>query len=171
LPVEELCRGAVELSDNSCANLLLTHIGGPAALTQFWRATGDAVSRADHYEPVSTAPGSSEDTTTPAAMAGSLRRFLLGDVLSPVSRERLTGWMRNCKTGLDLLRAGLPKGWAVADKTGSDGKAMLADIAVAWAGTGAPLLIAAYIDGGPAASRRVRNLMAEIGGLAGRKIG
>ena len=82
-------------------------------------------------------------------MTATLRRLLLGDVLSPASRERLTGWMRNCKTGLDLLRAGLPKGWSVADKTGNDGKAMLVDIAVAWPAIGKPLLITAYIDGGP----------------------
>jgi beta-lactamase class A len=170
LSVGELCGGAVELSDNTCANLLLARIGGPPALTAFWRATGDAVTRQDDYEPVATQPGSAEDTTTPAAMAGTLRRLLLGDVLSPASRERLGGWMRNCKTGLDLLRAGLPKGWTVADKTGNDGKAMLGDIAVAWPAAGKPLLIAAYIEGGPVTPARVRGLMADIGGLVGREI-
>jgi len=170
LSVAELCQGAVELSDSTCANLLLARIGGPAALTAFWRATGDAVSRQDHYEPVSTQPNVIEDTTTPAAMTATLRRLLLGDVLSPASRERLTGWMRNCKTGLDLLRAGLPKGWSVADKTGNDGKAMLVDIAVAWPAIGKPLLITAYIDGGPVGSARARRLMKEIGALVGQEI-
>jgi beta-lactamase class A len=170
LSVGELCQAAVELSDGTCANLLLARIGGPPALTAFWRATGDAVSRQDNYEPVSTQPDVLEDTTTPAAMAGTLRRFLLGDVLSPVSRERLTGWMRDCKTGRDLLRARLPKDWTVADKTGNDGKAMLVDIAIAWPGTGKPLLITAYIDGGPVTSAEVRRLMANIGSLVGRQI-
>jgi beta-lactamase class A len=170
LSVAELCQGAVELSDNTCANLLLARIGGPAALTEFWRATGDEVTRADNYEPVSTQPGSVEDTTTPAATAATLRRLLLGDVLSPASRERLTGWMRDCKTGLDLLRAGLPEGWTVADKTGNDGKAILVDIAVAWPEPGKPLLITAYIDGAPAAAARVRRLMAYIGELVGRQL-
>jgi beta-lactamase class A len=103
-------------------------------------------------------------------MTATLRRLLLGDVLSPASRERLTGWMRNCKTGLDLLRAGLPKGWSVADKTGNDGKAMLVDIAVAWPAIGKPLLITAYIDGGPVGSARARRLMKEIGALVGQEI-
>jgi beta-lactamase class A len=170
LSVGELCQAAVERSDGACANLLLARVGGPAALTAFWRSTGDAVTREDHYEPVSTQAGSDEDTTTPAAMAGTLRRLLLGDVLSPASRERLTGWMRNCKTGVDLLRAGLPKGWTVADKTGNDGKAMLVDIAVAWPEDGKPLLITAYIDGGPVTPAQVRRLMADIGGLVGREI-
>src|SRR5580658_1776006 len=115
LSVEEMCKAAVELSDNTCANLLLARIGGPAALTAFWRATGDTVTRLDHNEPVlnRTQPPDLNDTTTPAAMAGNLRRFVLSDVLSPASRERLVGWMRDCKTGTDMLRAGLPSGWTV----------------------------------------------------------
>jgi beta-lactamase class A len=40
LSVGELCQAAVELSDGACANLLLARIGGPPALTAFWRATG-----------------------------------------------------------------------------------------------------------------------------------
>jgi beta-lactamase class A len=170
LSVGELCQAAVERSDGACANLLLARIGGPSALTAFWRETGDAVSRQDDYEPVTTRAGAIEDTTTPSAMAGSLRRFLLGDVLSPASREQLTSWMRDCKTGRDLLRAGMPTGWTVADKTGNDGKAMLVDIAVAWPGAGKPLLITAYIDGGPVTTGEVRRLMANIGSLVGRQI-
>jgi beta-lactamase class A len=45
LSVEEACMGAVEESDNACANLLLARVGGPRALTAFWRAMGDPVSR------------------------------------------------------------------------------------------------------------------------------
>src|SRR5271170_3295786 len=37
LSVAEACRGAVEVSDNTSANLLVARIGGPAALTDFWR--------------------------------------------------------------------------------------------------------------------------------------
>src|ERR1700752_3012497 len=94
LTVAELCKGAVELSDNTCANLLLARLGGPAALTAFWRAHGDAVSRLDHNEPLlnRSPPGDPHDTTTPKAMAGNVQRFLLGDVVSPGSRARLTDW-------------------------------------------------------------------------------
>jgi len=85
MSVAEMCEAAVELSDNACANLLLAAAGGPATLTRFWRSTGDAVSRLDHNEPVlnRSKPGDPHDTTTPIAMAGNLRRFLLGDILSP----------------------------------------------------------------------------------------
>ena len=42
LPVERLCAAIVEVSDNAAANLLLARIGGPAGLTRFCRAHGDA---------------------------------------------------------------------------------------------------------------------------------
>src|SRR5437773_7417037 len=113
--VSDMCKAIVELSDNTCANLLLARCGGPAALTDFWRSTGDTVSRLDHNEPElnRSPPGDPHDTTTPAAMAGTLRRFVVGEVLSPTSRQRLTGWMLDCKTGANRLRAGLPQDWKI----------------------------------------------------------
>lgn len=51
MSVAEMCEAAVELSDNTCANALLARVGGPSALTAFWRSIGDAVSRLDHNEP------------------------------------------------------------------------------------------------------------------------
>jgi beta-lactamase class A len=165
LPVAELCRAAVELSDNTCANLLLARIGGPVALTAFWRSTGDAVTRLDHNEPLlnRTQPPDPSDTTTPAAMAGSLRRFILGDVLSPASRDLLTGWMRDCKTGTDMLRAGLPGTWTVGDKTGNNGNDALGDIAIAWPRPDRPIVICAYTQGGTASPAELHRLFAGIG--------
>ena len=167
LSVAEACQGAVERSDNTCANLLVARVGGPAALTEFWRKTGDEVTRLDHYEPEMSRsqPPDPSDTTSPAAMAGSLGRFILGDVLSLDSRARLIGWMRDCKTGLDLLRAGMPKSWAVADKTGSNGRDVVGDIAVAWPKPDQPLVMAVYTQGGSAESPQLRRLLAEIGKL------
>src|ERR1700761_1261197 len=115
MTVGEMCEEAVELSDNACANLLLASIAGPPALTDFWRATGDDVSRLDHNEPVlnRSRPGDPHDTTTPTAMAGNLRRFLLGKVLSPESRTKLLNWMIGCQTGANRLRGGLPPAWQI----------------------------------------------------------
>jgi beta-lactamase class A len=172
LSVAALCGAAVELSDNTCANLLLTRIGGPAALTAFWRATGDTVTRLDHNEPLlnRTQPPDPSDTTTPAAMAGSLRRFALGDVLSPASRALLTGWMRNCKTGADMVRAGLPGAWTAGDKTGNNGKDALGDIAVAWPSPDRPLVICAYTQGGTASTPELHRLFADIGRLVAQHL-
>ena len=172
LPVEALCRGAVELSDNTCANLLLSAIGGPAALTNFWRTTGDGVSRLDANEPElnRSPPGDPHNTTTPEAMAATLKRLVLGEVLTPPSRERLTNWMLACETGANRLRAGLPKGWSVADKTGNNGHDAAGDIAVAWIKPGQPVLVCAYTQGGAPRPEDHDLLFAGIGKLVGEAL-
>jgi beta-lactamase class A len=173
MSVAQMCEGAIELSDNTCANLLLARLGRPAALTAFWRSIGDTVSRLDHNEPElnRSPPGDPHDTTTPAAMAGNLQRFLLGKVLSPDSRERLTGWMLDCKTGGKRLRAGLPKDWKIGDKTGNNGKDASGDIAVAWPKPDVAVLICAYTQGGSPAAAQLNILFAEIGGMVGQRLG
>jgi beta-lactamase class A len=169
MTVADMCEAAVELSDNTCANALLAHIGGPPALTTFWRSIGDSVSRLDHNEPLlnRTPPGDAHDTTTPAAMAGNLRTLLLGSALSPASRERLTGWMLGCKTGDKRLRAGLPKNWRVGDKTGNNGKDGFGDIAVTWTTRGEPVVICAYTRGGAPTPAQVDTVFAQIGRFVG----
>jgi beta-lactamase class A len=149
---EEMCAGAVRLSDNTCANLLLIPAGGPAGLTQFLRAYGDGVTRLDRNEPGlnDVAHGDERDTTTPQAMALSVQRFLTTDqVLSEASRERVIGWMVESPTGRERLRAGLPSNWRVGDKTGTWlGEHNAANcVAVAWPPGRAPIIIACYLAG------------------------
>jgi beta-lactamase class A len=169
MSVADMCEAAVEQSDNTCANALLARMGGPPALTAFWRSIGDTVSRLDHNEPElnRSPPGDPHDTTTPVAMAGNLRRLILGKVLSPDSRERLTGWMSGCKTGDRRLRAGLPKSWRVGDKTGKNGKDAFGDIAVTWSTRNEPILIAVYTQGGTPTSAQVEAVFAGIGQYVG----
>ena len=172
MSVADMCAAIVELSDNTCANLLLARVGGPSALTAFWRSTGDTVTRLDHNEPElnRSPPGDPNDTTTPVAMAGNLRRFLLGEVLSLDSRQRLTGWMLNCKTGDNRLRAGLPKDWKVADKTGNSGRDAAGDIAVVWPKPDRPVLISAYVQGGSPSGPQFTALFSEIGRMVGERL-
>lgn len=172
LPVGEMCRAAVELSDNTCANKLLASIGGPSAMTAFWRGIGDHVSRLDHNEPElnRSRPGNPEDTTTPMAMASNLRQFLLGDVLSLASRERLTQWTLDCKTGLNRLRAGLPKAWRIGDKTGNNGHDAAGDIALAWPAPHRPILIGAYVQGGSPTPGQITGVFTAIGRMVAREL-
>lgn len=173
MSVADMCAAAVEYSDNTCANLLLARVGGPAALTAFWRSIGDPVTRLDHTEPMlnRSPPGDPHDTTTPAAMAGNLRRLVLGTVLSSGSREHLTGWMMDCKTGGDRLRGGIPADWRIGDKTGNNGKNAFGDIAVAWPAPRAPVLICAYTQGGSPTPAQVAAVFADIGRMVGQRFG
>lgn len=121
MTVGALCQAAIEWSDNTAANLLLALIGGPPGWTRFARSIGDDVSRLDRNEPTlnTATPGDPRDTTTPAAMAKDLHVILLGNILSLPSRQLLTDWMLGNQITNDLLRAGMPQGWRVADKSGS----------------------------------------------------
>jgi beta-lactamase class A len=172
LTVSELCKAAVELSDNTAANLLLAAIGGPAGLTAFWRAIGDQTSRLDHDEPLlnRSPPGDPHDTTTPQAMADNLRRLVLGQVLSAASRERLTDWMIGCATGANRLRAGLPKAWLIGDKTGNNGADAAGDILIAWPKPGAPLLACVYTQGGAPSAQTLDMVFKRTGALIGDKL-
>jgi beta-lactamase class A len=145
--VAELCEAAMTLSDNVAANLLLPGIGNPAGLTAFMRGIGDKTTRLDRNEPtLNTAiPGDPRDTTTPAAMVRSMERILVGDVLRPDSRRQLIDWMVANKTGDKRLRAGLPAGWRVGDKTGTGTNGTANDIAIVWPEGRAPLLVACYL--------------------------
>jgi beta-lactamase class A len=121
--LRELARATQITSDNPAANILLRELGGPAALTAFWRSIGDEVSRLDRTEPAlnDVPPTEFRDTTTPAAMARTVAKIVYGDVLPEPERAELKGWMIATETGLKRVRAGLPEGWVAGDKTGSSG--------------------------------------------------
>jgi beta-lactamase class A len=157
MTVDALCEAAVTLSDNTAADLLLGVVS-PSALTAWLRAHGDPVTRLDRIEPAMNyvARGDTRDTTTPAAMVGGLHRILFGDVLTPTSRKRLMGWLLDCKTGETRLKAGLPAGWRIAQKTGTldyhpDRPTIRSgasgDVGVLFPPSGNPILIAAYTSG------------------------
>ncbi|MBR0852560.1 class A beta-lactamase [Bradyrhizobium diazoefficiens] len=172
MSVADMCKAIVELSDNTCANLLLARIGGPGSLTAFWRSLGDTISRLDHNEPElnRSPPGDPHDTTTPAAMAGILQRLLAGEALSQASRSQLTEWMVGCKTGANRLRGGLPASWTIGDKTGNNGKDASGDIAVAWPKSDTPILIAAYTQGGAPGAAQLEAVFARVGRMVAERL-
>ncbi len=141
-----LCAAALELSDNTAANLLLKTIGGPEGLTRYARSLGDQQTRLDRIEPDlnSAIPGDERDTTTPAAMLGNLRALLLTNALSPASRQQLGTWLEKNKTGAEMLRAGVPGDWRVGDKTGRGAHGATNDIAILRPPGKAPILVAVY---------------------------
>lgn len=175
MTVGALAEATQVTSDNPAANLLVTLLGGPAAITASLRALGDAHTRLDRMEPsMNRVPdGEVRDTTTPAAMARTTARMLRSDWLSTTSRERLAGWMVATQTGRKRLRAGLPAAWRAGDKTGTAMDPSMADklndVAMAWPDAQQAVVIAAYYDA-PGRSGRVRDedeaVLAEVGRIA-----
>lgn len=157
MTIFDLCAAALEMSDNTAANLLLARVGGPPGVTARLRAWGDRVTRLDRIEPDlnSNLAGDPRDTTTPVAYALTVRRLLTGAALSDGSRARLTGWLVGCRTGLAKLRAGLPRDWRVGDKTGAGDHGGDNDVAIAWPPGRAPVVLTSYLSGSmrPASDR------------------
>jgi beta-lactamase class A len=151
--VAELAEATMIYSDNAAANLLLPAIGGPAGMTAFLRRIGDPVTRLDRNEPMMSEakPGDPRDTTSPDAILATWERILLGNVLTPASRARLTNWLVANTTGDTRLRAGLPKGWKVGDKTGTGSNNNVNDIAIIWPDRAdrRPVFIASFVNGKP----------------------
>ncbi|MGW3997700.1 class A beta-lactamase [Amycolatopsis sp. NPDC004772] len=144
IPLRDAIDAALRYSDNTAANLLFQQLGGPPGLAAALRAIGDTTTHVDRTEPAlnDLAPGDVRDTSTPRAMAGSLRTFALGDALPPEKRALYTDMMRANQTGATVIRAGTPAGWAVADKTGTGEYATRNDIAVVWPPGRAPIVLA-----------------------------
>ena len=142
MTVAELADAAVRFSDNAAANLLLDLVGGPSGLQEALRAADDDVTNANRTEPDlnEAVPGDERDTSTPRAMADTLQHYTLGDA-DAATRDVLVDLMRRNTPRDALIRAGVPEGWEVADKTGSASYGTRNDIAVVWPPEGAPLVV------------------------------
>jgi beta-lactamase class A len=146
MTVATLCRAAL-LSDNVATNLLIKKLGGNKMVNAFALSLGDKSFRLDRDEPQlnSSIPGDLRDTTTPESMAESLQKIVLGNVLGAPQRKQLQTWLKANKTGNFRIRAGLPKGWMVGDKTGtSDEYGTTNDIAVIWPPKLPPIVLVVY---------------------------
>ncbi|MYM94099.1 class A beta-lactamase [Duganella vulcania] len=146
MTVAALCEATIQTSDNTAANLLMKQIGGPAAVTAFARSIGDMEFRLDRMETeLNTAlPGDPRDTTTPASMVESLHKLVLGDGLGTAQRKQLKDWMLGNTTGDTRIRAGVPPGSQVADKTGTGDYGTTNDIGVIWQPGKAPVALVVY---------------------------
>ncbi len=173
ISIRELCEATVTLSDNAAANLLLETFGGPPAMTEYARSIGDATFRLDRMETMMSEakPGDVRDTTSPQAMAQTLRRLALGDALLPASRGQLVAWLKANKTGDTRIRAGLPKDWIVGDKTGAGGHGTNNDVAIFWPKDRAPVILSVYLNGSKLPADKRDGIIAAIAAEVARAIG
>lgn len=144
LSLRDLAEAAVTVSDNTAANLSLEELGGPQGFEQALRGVGDEVTDPDRVETAlnEAVPGDVRDTSTPRALAESLRAYAVDDALDEQDRMVLNGWLRANTTGDEAIRAGVPSGWDVGDKTGSGSYGTRNDIAVVWPPGSSPIVLA-----------------------------
>lgn len=139
----EICEAAVRYSDNTAGNLLFRQLDGPKGFEKALRQIGDKVTSANRIETDlnEAIPGDIRDTSTPKAFAIDLKAFGIGSVLPTDKRKIFTDWMRGNATGDNLIRAGVPKDWEVADKSGAGGYGTRNDIAIIWPPNKEPIII------------------------------
>src|SRR5690606_17232069 len=142
--IEQLCRAAVQVSDNPAANILLRELGGLEAMADWYRSIGDGATRVDRWETALNGPDGDKDTTTPGQATSNIRAIFLGPEprLDRRHRTLLEGWMADSPTAVGRIRAGLPAGWIGATKTGTSGSGHVNDIGLLRPPSGDPVRIA-----------------------------
>lgn len=146
MPISELCKAAMQYSDNTAANLLIRELGGIGAVNEFARGIGDTDFRLDRLETAlnSALPGDERDTTTPLMMAQTLQKLTLGEALPPAQRATMVEWMRGNTTGGARIRAAMPSHWLIGDRTGGGDYGTTNTIGVIWPDNASPVVLTIY---------------------------
>lgn len=147
MTLEALAESAISYSDNVGIDLIMNKLGGPEAVTDFAHSIGNKSFNITHYDGnLNANPKSIEDTATPKDMAISVQKLTLGNVLTSSQRAQLVTWMKDNTTGYKRIRAGVPIGWTIAEKTGGGfGSYGIAnDIGILWSPYCKPIVLAVY---------------------------
>ncbi|MBA2711606.1 MAG: class A beta-lactamase [Tatlockia sp.] len=145
MTLEALSEASISYSDNSAINLIMKKLGGPKFITEFAQSIGNTTFNIKHYESnLNSDPKKDDDTSTPKDMAISLQKLTLGNSLAKLQQTKLITWMKNNTTSYKRIRAGVPIGWTVADKTGSGDYGIANDIGIMWSPMCKPIVLAIY---------------------------
>lgn len=162
-PLRELLEFSIARSDNTSTDKMLELVGGPEAVTRRMRALG-----LNHIEVRSTvkdflkSKDAHPNTGAPADLARLLVLLQRGEALTPPQTEVLLGIMSRTVTGDRRLRAGVPAGTTVADKTGS-GPSTTNDVGiVTLPGDRGHLALAVLLDGSKLPGKKQEDLIAEV---------
>lgn len=132
MTVKELINAAMTYSDNTAGNVLFDQLGGPKGYQKELAKIGDKTTQADRIEPElnEAKPGDKRDTTTPEAMAKGLSFLATEGNMAANRLDYFKQTLIDNTTGDKLIRAGVPDGYAVGDKTGAGSYGTRNDIAV-----------------------------------------
>ena len=149
-------------SDNTAADKLIELLGGPAVVEKALAARGVAGVRISLDErgmgaairtDLAALERGEQNGATPDAMTALLVRLFKGELLPPPSTSRILDAMRRCATGGRRLRAGLPKGTEMRDKTGTL-RSCSNDAGILTLPDGTHLVVSVFTRGGTDPARR-----------------
>jgi len=166
MTVEQLCAAALRYSDNTAMNLLVQKMGGLAQMNSFAHKLGNASFRQDNgwvEEAWSGGKGNVKDSSTPKDMAKSLQKLVLANGLAEPQRQMLLSWLKANTTGSNRIRAAVPKGWVVADKTGTGSAyGTTNDIGIVWPPKSAPIVMAIYYTNDDKSAVKREDIVASV---------
>jgi beta-lactamase class A len=161
--LQTLAEGAISYSDNPATNLIIKALGGLEKMNQFAHSTLNPSFKLKHYESnLNSDPKLDDDMSTPRDMGHSVEKILLTQFLSKEHKDLLVTWMRNNTTGNTRIRAGVPLGWAVADKTGSGSYGIANDIGIAWSPACKPVVLSIFTINKEQQAKRDDHIIAEV---------
>jgi beta-lactamase class A len=145
VPLHTLAEGAISYSDNPAINIIFHELGGLSNINNFAHRIGNTSFKLSHYEAnLNSDPLNDKDTSTPQDMGLSVKNIVLGKVLNRKNKALLRTWMTNNTTGYKRIRAGVPLGWSVADKTGSGRYGIANDIGIVWSPACKPIVLSIF---------------------------
>jgi beta-lactamase class A len=121
IPLRELLRLAVSLSDNTAAELVLRIIGGPAVVDAYVSslAGGGFHLQDNEHDLHRDIQVQYRNWFEPASAVKLLRRISDESSLTPEHTALLLGWMKDSPTGPHRIKGELPSGTVVMHKTGT----------------------------------------------------
>ncbi|HEV7683403.1 MAG TPA: class A beta-lactamase [Pyrinomonadaceae bacterium] len=118
--VAELLEFSIVRSDNTSTDKLLPLVGGPMAVTERMRALGFSNIDIKYSSREFAAHRDKPNTATASDLAQLLTKLQKGELLKAPQLALLLGFMERARTGGERrIRANLPAGTQVAEKTGS----------------------------------------------------
>lgn len=116
------------------------------------------------------------DTASPRASIDLLAKFQGGKLLSRGSTDLLLAILRGSPTGVERLKAGLPKGAALAHKTGTSAESLgigmaTNDIGLATLPDGRVIAMAAYLTGSDRPAKIRERILADVARAAVEALG
>ena len=161
--VAELLEFSIVRSDNTSSDKLLQLIGGPAGVSERMRAFGFSNIDIKYSSREFAAHRDKPNRATASDLARLLAKLQKGELLQQPQFSLLFGFMERARTGGERrLRANLPAGTQVAEKTGT-GENTTNDVGLITLPEGkGHLAMAVLIDGAKISTEAQEKLIAEL---------
>jgi beta-lactamase class A len=123
VPLRELLRLEVSLSDNAAADVVLRTVGGPTVVDAYMKSIGVEGFHLEDGEDALARDVTAQyrNWFEPRGAIQLLRRIGDNSPLTPEHTQLLLQWMKDSPTGEHRIKGDLPKGTIVMHKTGTSG--------------------------------------------------